>query len=144
MFVCCECCVLSGRDLCDELITHPEKSYRMSSVVVWDLETSWMRKTWLTGACCAKNKISRRVRIFACWILPAPCKVGSQTATERSAVSLWLSQQEIPSCSYTNWKQGGTVTLCDLETGWRILQRLLWKVKRNFQLHPHLALPWVK
>jgi hypothetical protein len=24
MFVCCECCVLSGRGLCDELITRPE------------------------------------------------------------------------------------------------------------------------
>ena len=29
MFVCCECCVLSGRGLCDELITRPEESYRM-------------------------------------------------------------------------------------------------------------------
>jgi hypothetical protein len=28
MFVCCVCCVLSGRGLCDELITRPEKSYR--------------------------------------------------------------------------------------------------------------------
>ena len=27
MFVCCECCVLSGRGLCDELISRPEKSY---------------------------------------------------------------------------------------------------------------------
>jgi len=27
MFVCCECCVLSGRDLCDGLITGPEESY---------------------------------------------------------------------------------------------------------------------
>jgi len=27
MFVCCECRVLSGRDLCDELITRPEGSY---------------------------------------------------------------------------------------------------------------------
>jgi len=27
MSVCCECCVLSGRGLCDELITHPEESY---------------------------------------------------------------------------------------------------------------------
>ena len=26
MFVCCECCVLSGRGLCDVLITHPEES----------------------------------------------------------------------------------------------------------------------
>ena len=28
MFVCCECYVLSGRGLCDEPITRPEKSYR--------------------------------------------------------------------------------------------------------------------
>jgi len=26
MFVCCECFVLSGRGLCDELITRPEES----------------------------------------------------------------------------------------------------------------------
>jgi hypothetical protein len=26
MFVCCECCVLSGRGLCEGLITHPEES----------------------------------------------------------------------------------------------------------------------
>ena len=40
MFVCCECCVLSGRGLCDELITCPEQSYRLWRVVVCDLETS--------------------------------------------------------------------------------------------------------
>jgi len=38
MSVCCECCVLSGRGLCDELITRPEESYRLWSVVVCDLE----------------------------------------------------------------------------------------------------------
>ena len=26
MLFCCECCVLSGRGLCEELITHPEES----------------------------------------------------------------------------------------------------------------------
>jgi hypothetical protein len=31
-------CVVRG--LCDELITRPEKSYRLRSVVVCDLETS--------------------------------------------------------------------------------------------------------
>jgi hypothetical protein len=46
MFVCCECCVLSGRGLCDELITHPEESYRLWCVVVCDLETSRMRRPW--------------------------------------------------------------------------------------------------
>ena len=40
IFVCCECRVLSGRGLCDELITRPEKSYRLCCVVVCDLETS--------------------------------------------------------------------------------------------------------
>jgi len=43
MDVCCECCVLSGRGLCDELITHPEESYRLWCVVVCDLETSEWR-----------------------------------------------------------------------------------------------------
>ena len=33
MSVCCECCVLLGRGLCDGLITHPEKSYLCLSVV---------------------------------------------------------------------------------------------------------------
>ena len=44
MFVCCECCVLSGRGLCDELITHPEESYRLWRVVVCDQETSYARR----------------------------------------------------------------------------------------------------
>ena len=42
IFVCCECRVLSGRGLCDELITHPEVSYRLCCVVVCDLETTRM------------------------------------------------------------------------------------------------------
>jgi hypothetical protein len=44
IFVCCECRVLSGRGLCDELITHLEESYRLCCVVVCDLET------WRIGA----------------------------------------------------------------------------------------------
>ena len=44
MSVCCECCVLSGRGLCDGLITRPEGSHRLWCVAVCDLETSWMRR----------------------------------------------------------------------------------------------------
>jgi hypothetical protein len=41
MSVSCECCVLSGRGLCDELITRPEASYRLWCVSnVCDHETS--------------------------------------------------------------------------------------------------------
>ena len=58
MFVCCECCVLSGRGLCDELITRPEESYRLWFVVVCDLETSRMWKPWpaLGRSATAKKK----------------------------------------------------------------------------------------
>ena len=41
MNVCrCECCVLSGRGLCNDLITRPEESYRQWCVVVCGLEIS--------------------------------------------------------------------------------------------------------
>ena len=56
MFVCWDCCVLSGRGLCDELITRPEESYRPWCVVVCDLETSRMRRPWPTGGCSATEK----------------------------------------------------------------------------------------
>jgi hypothetical protein len=39
MFACCDCCVLSGRGLCDGLITRLEESYRLWRVVVCDQET---------------------------------------------------------------------------------------------------------
>jgi len=38
MDVCSECFVLSGRGLCEELITRPEESYRLWCMVVCDLE----------------------------------------------------------------------------------------------------------
>ena len=38
MSVGCECCVLSGRSLCDELITHPEVSYRLCCLAMCDLQ----------------------------------------------------------------------------------------------------------
>jgi hypothetical protein len=40
MYVCCECCVSSGVGLCDELVTRPDESYRLWSVITCDLETS--------------------------------------------------------------------------------------------------------
>ena len=39
-FCVVKCCVLSGRGLCDGLITRSEESYRLRRVVVCDHETS--------------------------------------------------------------------------------------------------------
>ena len=58
MSVCCERCVLSGIGLCDGLITRAEESYRLWCIVVCDLKTSWMRRPWSSGGCCAKNQLS--------------------------------------------------------------------------------------
>jgi len=44
MFVCCDCCVLSGRGLCDGLITRPEESYWLWRVIMYDQETSRMKR----------------------------------------------------------------------------------------------------
>jgi hypothetical protein len=43
MSVSCECCVLSGRGLCDKLVPRPEESYRVWCVYkVW----SWSLEKW--------------------------------------------------------------------------------------------------
>jgi hypothetical protein len=54
MFVSCQCCVLSGRDLCDGLITRPEESYRLWCVTVCDLVTSVLRRLRLIKDCNAR------------------------------------------------------------------------------------------
>ena len=46
MSACFECCVLSVRGLCYELITYLEKYYRLWCIAVCDLETSRMRWPW--------------------------------------------------------------------------------------------------
>jgi hypothetical protein len=56
MNVCREYFVLSGRGLCDELITRPEESYRLWCVVVCDLESSRMRRPWLAWGRSATEK----------------------------------------------------------------------------------------
>ena len=64
IFVCCECCVLLGKGLCDELITRPEESYHLCCVVVCDLEASWMRRPCPTGGCCAQKNIYTYIFLY--------------------------------------------------------------------------------
>jgi len=45
---------LSGRGLCDELITRPEESYRLWCVVVCDLETSRMGAPYIYDISCLR------------------------------------------------------------------------------------------
>jgi hypothetical protein len=56
MSVCCECCVLSGRGVYDELITRPEEPYRMWCVNLWHLGTSRITRPWPALSHSAKGK----------------------------------------------------------------------------------------
>jgi hypothetical protein len=67
MFVRCECCVLSGRGLCDELITRPEESYRLCCVVVCALENLKNEEamTRVGSQRHSKKKSERRFKNYA-------------------------------------------------------------------------------
>jgi hypothetical protein len=75
MFVCCECCVLSGRGLCDGLVIRSEESYRLWRLC--DQETSYARRLkparglWNTGEkkktrllCCSDKYLVIKIRQF--------------------------------------------------------------------------------
>jgi hypothetical protein len=90
MFVCCECCVLSGRGLCDELITRPEESYRLWSVVVCDLETARMKRSWpaLGRSATEKKSVAKIVLrrwINALWVGSLVNDTGEQCSARRKA-----------------------------------------------------------
>jgi len=55
---------LSGRGLCDELITRPEESYRLWCVVVCDLETSRMGAAYIYDISRLRVKINYVIRDF--------------------------------------------------------------------------------
>ena len=67
MFVCCECCVLSSRGLCDELITRPVESYRLCCVVVCDLETSRMGAPYIYIYDISSLKVNNLNLILLTW-----------------------------------------------------------------------------
>jgi len=117
MFFCCEWCMMSGRCLCDELITRPEESYRLWSVVVCDPETLWIRRPWPTEGCRAKNKQLNPNLMWAgvqwrCdYLLPVGCAVSrKRKRRENSALSssLFMGQCHNIASSLTYiWRQWG-------------------------------------
>jgi hypothetical protein len=60
--------VLSGRGLCDEPTIHPEEIYRLWCVVMCDLETSRMWRTWPALECCARDREKKTTSYFFQWM----------------------------------------------------------------------------
>ena len=57
--------MLSGRGLCDELITRPEESYRLSCVFVCDLETSRIGASYIYDI--SSLRVNDLTRILLMW-----------------------------------------------------------------------------
>jgi len=57
---------LSGRGLCDELITRPEESYRLCCVVVCDLETSRMGAPYIYDISRPRVKTGSKIYVAVC------------------------------------------------------------------------------
>jgi hypothetical protein len=71
IFVCCEYRVLSGRGLCDELITRPEESYQLCCIVVCDLETSRIGAPYIYDISHLRvNAVGGLSLSWTKWILP--------------------------------------------------------------------------
>ena len=115
MFVCCECYVLSGRSLCDELVTRPEESYRLWCVVVCGLETSWMRRPWHTGGLEGGGGVAPKTnKLFFTSLVPTPfIPINIQQVSCRKACRRTLKYSLLyggnpsiqVSTSFTEWSQ---------------------------------------
>ena len=117
MCVCCECCVLSGRGLCDELITRPEKSYRLWYVVVCDLETSWMRRSWPTGSCRAKNKQTDKHLLGSLGLAGTAHTLGEETKFHPTKWPDYLWKQAGRCCCHRNFLQESLLTPHGTQSG---------------------------
>jgi len=60
MSVCCECCVLSGRNVSSTSWSLVQRSPNECGVSVCDLETSWMRSLWPYGGLLCQKKERKR------------------------------------------------------------------------------------
>jgi hypothetical protein len=84
------CCVLSGTGLCDELITRPEKSYRLWCVIVCDLETSWMRRPGPLGGRCAPPPKKQTNQHNLCKRMEkAELFMSVSTSEQKVLISIW-------------------------------------------------------
>jgi hypothetical protein len=82
--VSCDCFVLSGRGLCDELVPRPEEPYRMCGVSECDREASIMRRPWPTRDCCAMEKWLEGMETFI-----GKKKVFKLTSRPHSAITCY-------------------------------------------------------
>ena len=144
MFVCCTVlCVLSGRGLCDGLITRPEESYRLWWVVECDLETSWMRKPRHT------LKLSRqktnKTKIVSGYTCLEFIFVGCVDSVSRTWISLcvlycWSVVLRIRVVAFAEGSRFASQTQWIVTSDFMIMEKLLltiWRLTTTLVVVPH-------
>jgi hypothetical protein len=85
------CCVLSGRGLCDELITRPEESYRLWHVVVYYHENLEDEEAIARdGLQSQKKKTDIHVQTTNVLILYGPVEITNTIHTFAPLLSLYM------------------------------------------------------
>jgi hypothetical protein len=155
MSVCCDCCVLSVRGLFNELITRPEKSYRVWCVVKCDLETSWIRRSSTVLERSAQKfpnliyfkKTDERqtnAPVFPCISLTSRCRCLTQNIlpfpVDWNFINVFTTAAYwIPSCGRVNRAQGLTLLLL-----LRFILAIAFHTKSvitDFSSHRHAKVP---
>jgi len=96
--------VLSGRGLCDELITRPEEYYRLCCVVVCDLETSKMGAPYIYDI--SRLRVKDSITKLTVWLLEqsdeVTISVCSLRNTELTATNAGYIQNSTGNARYRN------------------------------------------
>jgi hypothetical protein len=71
--VSCECCLFTGRGLCDRLITRTRESYRVVCLSECNREASIMRTPWPARGCWSHEKVGK-------WLLNQIGRICRDTA----------------------------------------------------------------
>jgi len=88
---------LSGRGLCDELITRPEESYRLCCVVVCDLETSRIGAPYIYNVSHLRVNHSLHLLHLIFAIQSLPCKTPAVVSLQ-----IWTPFYTVPLFSLGN------------------------------------------
>ena len=105
-------CVLSGRCLCDGLITRPEKSYRLWCVLVYDLGTSRMRRLKLVKRCKCRIEEEEEAEVGpvgTCFFLQRSWPISRVSFGSQSNV--W--ETVVTSTRKTRTQQFSETSVCD-------------------------------
>jgi len=91
--------VLSGRGLCDELITRPEESYRLCRVVVCDLETSRMGAPYIYIYDISRLRVKKwGGNLHKVNLCQSPLTLGRKQFPKRRVLRrLYFNQENVPS-----------------------------------------------